>query len=178
MAAMSAAREYDLIGHAVAFALDHAERVEAEVVDALQTSAATGHVNALRVLTMHSSIIAIGAFQTFEGLLQQKNGWKDGFKGLDQHLRAGGHADLADRFFDYRDAINVLKHGDGRSYEKLLARQGSLPFTVKNRGQRFFDEGDVWEGIRLIDADHAFVRQCAVIIDEAVEALQSLPRSN
>ena len=169
---MAATSEYRLIADAVAFTLRHAEEVEQQVLEALQTSGATSHVNALRMLGMQSAIIAIGTLQAFEGLLQQKKGWKDTFQELDRTLRAAGHADLADRFIDHRDAINVLKHGDGRSYQKLLARRDALPFVVKAKGDRFFDEGDVSEGIRLVDADHAFVRQCSDIVQEVVEALR------
>ncbi|WP_146193600.1 hypothetical protein [Sphingosinicella humi] len=120
---------------------------------------------------MQSAILAIGALQAFEGLLQQEKGWTNTFQELDRTLRASGRAELADRFFDYRDAINVLKHGEGRSYDKLVARRDVLPFKVKAKHQAFFEEGDVSEGIRLVEADHVFVRQCSDTIQEIVEAL-------
>lgn len=169
---MGATSEYQLISDAVEFTLSHAQKIENQIVEALQTSAATGYVNVLRMLTMQSVIVAIGTFQAFEGLLQQQKGWKDTFKELDGCLRANGNVNLADRFVDYRDAINVLKHGDGRSYDKLVARRDSLPFLVKDKGQRFFDEGDVSEGIQLVDANHEFVRQCSEIVQEVVQALR------
>ena len=170
---MSAASEYGLIGLAIDYSLQHAEETEARVIEALQFGAATSSVNALRMLTMHSTIIAIGAIQAFESLIQQKKGWKNTFKELDLELRTKGHTDLADRFLDYRDAINVLKHGEGSSYDKLVARKEKLPFTIKEKGRRYFDEGDVSENIRLVDADHAFVRQCSEIIEEIISALRS-----
>ena len=37
---------------------------------------------------------------------------------LDRHLREQGLADLAERFLDYRDAIDILKHGAGRSHDR------------------------------------------------------------
>ncbi|WP_294195845.1 hypothetical protein [uncultured Sphingomonas sp.] len=168
-----AASEYDLIARAVNFSLAHASQVQGEIEARLQTGAATPDVNALRMLTMQSTILAIGAVQAFEGLLQQKRGWKDAFAELDKCLRKFGRVELANRFVDFRLAINVLKHGAGRSYDQLEAKRDSLPFVVKPKGERFFSEGNVSEGIRLVDANHVFVSQCAEIINEIVEALRS-----
>ena len=170
---MGAASEYDLISRAVEFTLRQAQALEDGVVERLQTEAGTPLVNTLRMLTMQSAIVAVGCFSVFEALLQQKKSWGNAFQELDRQLRALNHSALADRFRDYRDAINVLKHGAGRSYERLVARREDLPFAVKDKGERFFDEGDVSEGIRLVQADHAFVRQCAEIIDEVVLALRT-----
>lgn len=172
---MGAASEYELISRAVEFTLQHAQQAEDQIVERLQVEAGTPLVNALRTLTMQSAIVAVGCFSVFEALLQQKKGWANPFEALDRQLRSDNETDLAGRFRDYRDAINVLKHGAGRSYERLLARKATLPFIVKDRGERFFDEGDVSEGIRLIKADHAFVRQCAEIIQQVVHALRSDP---
>lgn len=165
---MPAASEYELIGRAIDLTLAHAEAVEADVEKQLETSAATPLVNALRVLTMQSTIVAIGSFSVFEVLLQQKKGWPNPFQEVDARLREGGKSDLADRLLDYRNAINVLKHGEGRSYEKLLARKDVLLFKVKDKDQAYFNEGDVAEGLRLVDADHAFVRQCSAVIDDVI----------
>lgn len=63
--------------------------------------------------------------------------------------------------------------GPDPSYDKLVARKEKLPFTIKEKGRRYFDEGDVSENIRLVDADHAFVRQCSEIIEEIIAALRS-----
>jgi hypothetical protein len=120
--------------------------------------------------------MAIGSFSVFEALLQQKRGWDRPFAQVDALLKADGKADLADRFLDYRNAINVLKHGAGPSYEKLLARKDVLAFRIKDKGERFFSEGDVAEGLRLVDADHAFVRQCSDIIQEVAKAIQEKTR--
>ncbi|WP_298808413.1 hypothetical protein [uncultured Sphingomonas sp.] len=163
--------EYALIERAVDFTMQHADEAEARAVENLQTGAANRDINALRMVSMQRSIVAIGAIQAFEGVLQQHKGWGDTFGKLDRHLRATGYDELADRFVDYRDAINVLKHGHGRSYERLLAKRAALPFTVKDRGQPFFDEGDVSEGLRLVDANRDFVCQCSAIIKEIAAVL-------
>jgi len=46
-------------------------------------------------------------------------------------------------------AVNVLKHGQGSSYEELL-KTPNLPFTIKQPGDFFFDEGDIAEPEGLI----------------------------
>jgi hypothetical protein len=171
---MGAFTEYELIDRAVNLALTHAEAVEADVVEQLQTSGSTVLVNSLRTLTMHSTIVAIGSLSVFEAILQQKKGWARPFAEVDALLREHGKAALADRFLDYRSAINVLKHGVGPSYDRLLARRDLLAFKVKPPGEAFFEEGNVDEGLRLIEADHSFVRQCSLVIEEVVTALRDL----
>ena len=170
---MGAADEYELITRAVHFTLSHAQEVGLQVVHELQTKAHTPLVNALRMLTMQSTITAIGCFSAFEAVLQQTRGWPRPFAEVNSLLRNRSMTELADRFLDYRSAINVLKHGAGPSYDRLLERQANLNFKVKARGEPFFEEGDVAEGMRLIDADHQFVRQCSNLITEIVEALRS-----
>lgn len=168
---MAAVSDFEHITRAITFGLRHVEELEANVVTQLETGASTSLVNALRTATMYYSILCIGGLSVFEATLQQSLGWTDSFNALDAHLRANAMDDLAERFRDYKDAINVLKHGEGRSYERLLARKMQLTFTVKDRGRAFFEEGDVSEVIRLIDADAAFARQCVTIVEEVVKAL-------
>ncbi len=170
---MGASTEYELISRAVDYALGYAEATEADVNEQLENSGSTVLVNAVRTLTMHSTIVAIGSFSVFEAVLQQQKGWSRLFSKVDTFLRAQGRCDLAERFLDYRAAINVLKHGAGSSYGKLLARKDGLAFRVKAKDEHFFSEGDVAEGLRLVDADHAFVRQCSLIIEEIVTALRA-----
>jgi hypothetical protein len=65
---------------------------------------------------------------------------------------------------DFKMAINVLKHGRGRSYNALLAKADSLPFKVKQPTQAFFNEGDVSEISTLIEIDDDLIIGCAEII--------------
>jgi hypothetical protein len=65
---------------------------------------------------------------------------------------------------DFQMAINVLKHGRGRSYNALVAKAGSLPFKVKQPTQAFFNEGDVSEISTLIEIDDDLIIGCAEII--------------
>ena len=94
---------------------------------------------------MRATIVATGTISVFEGLLQQSLGWKDPFPELDEHLREHGLDDLAERFLDYRAAINVFKHGAGKSHDRLLARSARLDFPVRELHQPTHDEGDVSE---------------------------------
>ena len=80
---------------------------------------------------------------------------------------------MADSFNDYRLAINVLKHGSGRSYGQLLAKSANLEFNVKPEGEPFFYEGDVSEVDVLIDVDERFVRRCAGLIEEVSSVIRS-----
>jgi hypothetical protein len=171
---MGAASEHELISRAAQFALDHAAETQNRVHEALQSSGATSLVNTTRMLTMLRAVIAIGSFSIFESVLQQQTGWGDPFAEVDQCLRKIGKEQLADRFVDYRNAINVLKHGKGRSYEALLKRGSALEFPLKVPDQSFFREGDVSEGLTLVKADDEFGRRCADIIQEVADALKPI----
>lgn len=72
--------------------------------------------------------------------------------------------DLNSRFVTFVHAINVLKHGRGRSYDALVAADNDLPFRIKRPGEDFFSEGDVSEVATLIEVDDQFVRDCAAVI--------------
>src|SRR3954467_9687673 len=106
---MAAASEHELISRAAEFALAHAAEVEKEVQEQLETSGATSLVNAARMLSMLRAVIAIGSFSVFESVVQQQTGWENPLGQIDQGLREMGNDALADRFNDYRNAINVLK---------------------------------------------------------------------
>jgi len=137
----------------------------------LETGASTVDVNALRTCTMAVTVVAVGVTGVFESMLQTAFGWGDAYVELDKELRSKGFDALADRFSDYRLAINVLKHGEGRSYEKLLARRASLPFRIKGKGEHYFEEGDVSEVGGLIDGRSGFLEGCVDTINEIRQAL-------
>jgi hypothetical protein len=171
---MGAASEYELISAAVELILAHAAAVEDETEAWLQTHADTPSVNRLRMIGMARAITAVGSLSIFESLLQQKKGWETPFREADQMLRSNGQAALAVRFLDYRNAINVLKHGRGPSYDALLVRREVLDFEVKAADERYFHERDVAEGLRLVKVDESFVRKCSNIIADVAQALRQL----
>jgi hypothetical protein len=87
-------------------------------------------------------------------------------------LEREGETALRDRFADFQIAINVLKHGRGRSYDALIARSAQLPFRIKKPGEAFFFEGDVSEVATLIEVDDEFVFGCAEVIRDVAETVQ------
>lgn len=147
--------------------LEHASKVENNILDELQISAATSLVRGLRAIRLQRTIVGIGVFSLFESLLQDQMNWDNPFVELDEFLRSRGHDKLAGRFGDYRLAINVLKHGRGRSLTQLLERSNQLEFRVKPDSTEFFFEGDVVEGQSLIDVDNKFVERCTQVVEEA-----------
>ncbi|WP_242153295.1 hypothetical protein [Sphingomonas sp. BAUL-RG-20F-R05-02] len=120
---------------------------------------------------MAITLIAVGVIGTFEGMLQQRFACNDAYAELDKMLRDKKRCDLADRLVDYRLAVNVLKHGAGRSYNTLLSRRTELPFAIKGAGEAFFDEGDVSEVGGLVDTRGEFVSHCIDLINEIREAI-------
>ena len=164
--------DIDLVPLAAEFSVAGHDWAEAENLARLESSGATKLVTVARMLTMRVTIVATGTISVFEGLLQQSLGWDQPFPRLDKHLREHGLSGLAERFLDYRDAINVLKHGAGRSHDRLLGRRARLDFAVRALDQPFHEEGDVSEISTLIRADVPFVRNCGRLIAEVTAALR------
>jgi hypothetical protein len=158
--------DIQLLRRCADFTLSHLRQAEERVIEELQTSAATSLVMALRVFRLQRAVLAIGMFSLFESLLQDGMSWKDPFKRLPGCLKARDGPDLSQTFEDYRDAINVLKHGKGKSYKRLMPRANELEFKVRLPDEDFFEEGDVSEVQTLVDVDDRFVRRCAEVIEE------------
>jgi hypothetical protein len=79
-------------------------------------------------------------------------------------LERSGEIDLRNRFSFFLHAINVLKHGRGRSYDALIAMHASLPFRIKRPGEHSFFEGDVSEVATLVEVDDRFLQECADLV--------------
>lgn len=118
-------------------------------------------------------VVATGMFSLLEAILQERLGGSDGFRELENVLIAKNETDLQKRFRVYRLAVNVLKHGRGRSYDSLV-QIGDLPFRILMPGEFFFNEGDVSEVYSLIDIDEAFIRSCVNLIREVFAAVDEL----
>jgi hypothetical protein len=118
-------------------------------------------------------VLAVGIFSIFEARLQDGLNCSDGFAELRKILSNANKQDLALRFEQFAAAVNVLKHGKGRSYDWLLCRD-ALPFVVKARDQHFFFEGDVSEPDTLVLVDDAFVGSCAELLEASIEAVRSV----
>lgn len=165
----------ELFAACVGFTLQHTHEAERQTFKGLETSGATRLVNALRVFRLQRAILAVGMFSMFEALLQSKLKWTQPFSQLDDYLRKHDKRHLASAINDYKLAINVLKHGEGRSHQELLARADKLEFRVRADGGHFYGEGDVSDLGILVDADDQFVRRCAELIEQASEAIRSAP---
>jgi len=144
---------------------------EKEVIAALQTSGATSLVKTLQMIQLQRAIMAVGMFSIFESILQDRLAVESGFAEARNILDNDGDSELKDRFSSFAAAINVLKHGKGKSYSTLLSSSTSLPFRVKRPEESFFCEGDVSEISTLIEVDDSFVMGCAAVIYEVSDAI-------
>jgi hypothetical protein len=154
----------DLAGQSARFTLGRLKETTDRVIGT--DSGTTAMVKTLQMIRLQKAIMSVGMFSMFESILQQRMGWPDGFGEARAFLMQHGDAKLAKRFALFAAAVNVLKHGEGRSYDMLLSEVDPLPFRVKPRGDFFFSEGDVTEVAVLVDADDAFVMACADLIVE------------
>ena len=164
----------ELVDHCATFTLETLRAANEKTVDALQASGATSLVKTLQMIQLQKAILAVGMFSLFEASLQDglkcRNGFDEAVKVLDDE----GKHDLKERFDDIFLAINVLKHGRGRSYDALVAKIKVLPFRVKLPGESFFFEGDVSEVSTLIEVDDAFVQLCGDAISEVSEVIRRI----
>ncbi|ETF01052.1 hypothetical protein W822_17355 [Advenella kashmirensis W13003] len=157
--------EFDeLAEHCAIFTLDALRIANEATVEALHTSGATRLVQTLKMIQLQKVILAVGMFSIFEASLQSRLDCRDGFREAKSELERQGENDLKEGFEDLIDAINALKHGEGRSYKKLVAKAKKLPFRVKQPNEAFYFEGDISEPDTLIQVDDAFVQHCGTVI--------------
>jgi hypothetical protein len=161
----------DLVNRSTNFALFTLKEAEDEVIEALQTSGATRHVKNLQMIQLHRAVIAVGIFSLFESIVQDRLECRDGFAAVRECLERVGEVGLSKRFSLFVYAINILKHGRGRSYDELIAMSADLPFRIKRPGEDFFSEGDVSEVATLIEVDDRFVRDCAGLIAQVASVI-------
>ena len=135
----------ELVHRSTAFSLSALDEAQQRAVDALQTSAATTLVKTLQMVQLQKAISAVGMFSMFDAILQDQLQCKDGFREAGRLLESHGEIALKEKFSTLQLAINVLKHGKGRSYTDLVAKAGSLQFRIKLPDQYFFNEGNVSE---------------------------------
>jgi len=154
------------------FTLESLQDVNERTVEALQTSAATSLVKTLQMIQLQKVILAVGMFSIFEASLQDRLSCSDGFREAGEILEQQGANKLKEKFSDLAAAINVLKHGSGRSYDALVAKAQTLPFRVKMPDESFFFEGDVSEVSTLVEVDDAFVQRCGNMIGQVSQALR------
>lgn len=154
----------ELAFHCANFTLQSLSDANSRVISALMESGSTNLAKSLQMIQLQKAIFAVGMFSMFEANLQSRLNCKDGFKSVREILEKGKETKLKDQFDDVTAAINVLKHGTGRSYKHLLDNFQRLPFRIKKSHDQLFDEGDVSELMTLVDADEDFVRLCGETI--------------
>lgn len=156
----------ELIYRSTSYTLGALEESNSKIIDALQKSGSTHHVKNLQMIQLQKVIFAIGMFSMFDAVLQDQLSCRNGFESAKKVLKEKDNLKLHDRFDQFICAINVLKHGKGRSYDTLSLKSYSLPFRIKLAEENYFDEGDVSEVDTLIEVDDNFVLNCANLIDE------------
>lgn len=163
----------DLAYRCTVFTLKSLKEIEGKTIEALQTSGATSLVKTLQMTRLERTILAVGMFSVFEALLQDRLNCKDGFIEAKDILKKAGDFETLSQFTDLELAVNALKHGRGRSYNALVAKEGrSIPPKVKSPNQNFFDEGDVSEISTLIDVDDNFIYSCVDMISRVSDSIK------
>lgn len=163
----------ELVVHCTTFTLSALEEANEALISSLQKNASTVAVKGLQMVQLQKAILATGMFSLFEAELQRDLSCQNGLKEALKILKQSGETDLMIRFNHFYLAINVLKHGHGKSYSTLIAETKSLPFRVKMPGEYFFDEGDVSEIATLIEVDDDFVLSCAQLISDVSKKVKS-----
>ncbi|MGR3810549.1 hypothetical protein [Jiulongibacter sp. NS-SX5] len=164
----------ELVLRSTLFTLDSLKEVENNVIELLQTRGSTVLVKNLQMIQLQKAITAIGMFSLFESILQDGLDCKNGFQEAKNIMKESGNEDLNVRFEDFICAINVLKHGKGRSYDTLVAKSSLLPFKIRMPREGYFEEGDVSEISTLIEVNDDFVLDCARLIEEVSEEIRNL----
>ncbi|MCW3477952.1 hypothetical protein OL229_00055 [Neisseriaceae bacterium JH1-16] len=162
----------ELASRCATFTLETLRATNEKTIEALETSSATSLVKILQVIQLQKAILAVGMFSIFEASLQEGLSCSDGFREAKKILDGEGELDMKERFEDIFLAVNVLKHGRGRSYDALVAKADALPFIIKLPGESFFFEGDVSEVSTLIEVDDAFVQRCGDVISDVSEVIR------
>lgn len=165
----------ELAHRCTAFTLASLKEVHEETTEALQTSGATSLVKTLQMIRLEKAILVVGMFSIFDAILQNRLECVNGFSEAKKILEEGGETELFAQFVDYELAINALKHGKGRSYNELIAKNTiSIKATVKKPDEHFFFEGDVSEISGLIEVDDEFIENCSLLIARVTRAIQKL----
>ena len=164
----------ELIYKCTSFSLSSLNKVNSEIIQELESSASTNLVKNLQMINLHKTVLAVGMFSIFEAHLQDNLNCKDGFIEAKRILNQAGENDINECFNDLILAVNVLKHGKGRSYDALVERVEKLPFRVKLPAESFFYEGDMSEISTLIQVDDVFVELCSKSIVDVSNVIRKI----
>lgn len=161
----------EIVDRCIQFTIESLNEINEKTLEALETSANTGLVKTLQMIQLQKIILSVGIFSIFEAWLQNELNCKDGFKKAKEVLNNKDKT-LYNQFNQFYLAINVLKHGRGPSYDKLVLMENELNFTLKTPSQSSFDAGDVSEvSTYLIQVDDQFVLNCADIVRQVSKVI-------
>jgi hypothetical protein len=133
----------------------------------------THYVKNLQATRLQKPIFAVGMFSIFEAILQDSLRCADGFREARRCLEVRGETALAERFSQFYSAVNVLKHGKGDSYNRLL-QAATLPFRIERPGAPLFAEGDLTDLSMLVDVDDQFILDCAQLISDVSAVVRAV----
>lgn len=160
----------ELVDRCITLTIESLNEINEKTLDALETSANAGLVKTVQMIQLQKVILSVGIFSIFEAWLQDKLNCKDGFKTAKEILK-NKDKELYKQFNQFYLAINVLKHGRGPSYDKLVLMANELSFTLKMPAS-LLDEGDISEvSPYLIKVDDQFVLNCADIVRQVSKVI-------
>lgn len=162
-----------LVADAVKITLEDSTKRYHNISMGLMQKATTPLVVSLKALQVQRAILVTGMFSMFDAELQKQLSCHNGFKICKKYLQEIGENELVKEFQVFIDAINVLKHGKGRSYNNLVEASSNLPFNIKMPNQNFFFEGDVSEIDTLIEVDDKFINDCVILINKISSIISS-----
>ncbi len=110
----------ELVDRSTSFTLTQLRELQKRLFAELEVSGSTIAVKNLQTIELQKTIMAVGMFSIFEAMIQNTFGGKYSFDKLRKKLKREHEEALLMRFRSYDLAVNVLKHGRGRSYETLL----------------------------------------------------------
>jgi len=138
----------------------------------LEDQGCTIFVKGLQAMRFQKAVLCVGVFSMFEAKLQDSLNCENGFAELKKRLLLYREFEILKEFETFKLAINVLKHGRGRSYDQLVANSNSLPFSIRMPDNIFFEEGDITEVATLVDVTDEFVTSCVNLIRSISEVLR------
>lgn len=156
----------DLVCRSTDFLLRTLKETGNRVLNEFGESAPTSEIKNLQMLQLQRVIFVVGLFSLFDAILQNGLSCRNGFEKAKEILAQRKESELYDRFEFFLLAINVLKHGRGKSYNSLVIKYDSLPFRIKLPDEYFFDEGDVSEVSTLVEVTDKFIMDCTELIGQ------------
>lgn len=118
------------------------------------------------------AVHVVGLFSMFDAELQRELSCRNGFQKASFILEQENLTELNNQFDLFKAAVNVLKHGKGRSYDELIIKSDFLPFRIKLPDENFFFEGDVSEVSTLIEVNNKFVKDCVELINSVSKVIR------